>query len=53
MVALDKGQPKCMNLKEMLVAFIAHRREVVTPLYFELKKSRERAHLLEGLVRIS
>jgi DNA gyrase subunit A len=50
MVALDKGQPKCLPLKSMLVAFIAHRREVVTRrCIFELKKSRERAHLLEGL----
>jgi len=50
MVALDKGQPKCLPLKSMLAAFIAHRREVVTRrCIFELKKSRERAHLLEGL----
>jgi DNA gyrase subunit A len=50
MVALDKGQPKCMPLKDMLRAFIAHRREVVTRrCIFELNKSRERAHLLEGL----
>jgi DNA gyrase subunit A len=50
MVALDKGQPKCLPLKSMLVAFIAHRREVVTRrCIFDLKKSRERAHLLEGL----
>ena len=50
MVALDKGQPKCLPLKSMLVAFIAHRREVVIRrCIFDLKKSRERAHLLEGL----
>ncbi len=50
MVALTNGQPKLFNLKEMLDAFILHRREVVTRrTVFELKKARERAHLLEGL----
>ncbi|HEY5715483.1 MAG TPA: DNA topoisomerase (ATP-hydrolyzing) subunit A [Psychromonas sp.] len=49
-VALDHGQPKLFNLKEMLEAFILHRREVVTRrTVFELKKARERAHVLEGL----
>ena len=49
-VALDEGQPKVMNLKELLEAFIRHRREVVTRrTIFELNKARERAHLLEGL----
>ncbi|MFT7422939.1 MAG: DNA gyrase subunit A [Psychromonas sp.] len=49
-VALDHGQPKLFNLKEMLEAFILHRREVVTRrTVFELKKARERAHILEGL----
>ena len=50
MIALDHGQPKIHNLKQVLVAFIAHRREVVTRRsIFELKKARERAHVLEGL----
>jgi DNA gyrase subunit A len=50
MVALDKTQPKIFNLKQILQAFILHRREVVTRrTVFELRKARERAHLLEGL----
>ncbi|WP_110685284.1 DNA gyrase subunit A [Salinicola aestuarinus] len=50
MVALDDGQPKTLNLKQLLEAFIRHRREVVTRrTLFELKKARERGHLLEGL----
>ncbi|MEW6993699.1 DNA topoisomerase (ATP-hydrolyzing) subunit A [Colwelliaceae bacterium MEBiC 14330] len=50
MVALTNGQPKVFNLKEMLEAFILHRREVVTRrTIFELRKARERAHILEGL----
>ncbi|MBS1211646.1 MAG: gyrA, partial [Proteobacteria bacterium] len=50
MVALLDGRPRCMNLKEMLAAFIDHRREVVTRrTVFELRKARERAHILEGL----
>ncbi|GAD88769.1 DNA gyrase subunit A [Vibrio halioticoli NBRC 102217] len=50
MVALDKGQPKHFNLKEMLKAFVDHRREVVTRrTIFELRKARDRAHILEGL----
>ena len=50
MVALDGGQPKLLNLKDMLVAFVNHRREVVTRrTIFELRKARERAHILEGL----
>ena len=50
MVALINGRPKCMNLKEILAAFIDHRREVVTRrTIFNLRKARERAHLLEGL----
>lgn len=50
MVALDNGQPKVINLKQILEAFILHRREVVTRrTVFELKKARERAHILEGL----
>jgi DNA gyrase subunit A len=50
MVALLDGRPRCMNLREMLSAFIDHRREVVTRrTVFELRKARERAHILEGL----
>jgi len=50
MVALDHGQPKLFNLKEMLKCFVNHRREVVTRrTIFELRKARERAHILEGL----
>jgi DNA gyrase subunit A len=50
MVALDDGQPRTLNLKQMLEAFIRHRREVVTRrTQFELAKARARAHVLEGL----
>lgn len=50
MVALDKTQPKIFNLMDILKAFVLHRREVVTRrTVFELKKARERAHILEGL----
>jgi DNA gyrase subunit A len=50
MVALDNNQPKCFNLREMLDAFIIHRREVVTRrTVFDLRKARDRAHTLEGL----
>ena len=50
MVALLDGQPKLMGLKEMLDAFIRHRREIVTRrTIYELAKARERAHVLEGL----
>ncbi|KAF7786000.1 DNA gyrase subunit A [Pseudoalteromonas rubra] len=50
MVALDNNQPKCFNLKEMLEAFIVHRREVVTRrTVYDLRKARDRAHTLEGL----
>jgi len=50
MVALDHGQPKLLNLKQIIEAFIRHRREVVTRrTLFDLRKSRERAHVLEGL----
>jgi DNA gyrase subunit A len=50
MVALQDGQPRLMSLKEMLDAFIRHRREVVTRrTIHDLRKARERAHLLEGL----
>ena len=50
MVALIDGQPKLIGLKEMLEAFIRHRREVVTRrTIFDLAKARDRAHVLEGL----
>src|SRR4029079_3905093 len=50
MVALVDGQPRTLNLKQVLEYFIKHRREVVTRrTLFELKKARSRAHLLEGL----
>ncbi|MFA5960316.1 MAG: DNA gyrase subunit A [Tatlockia sp.] len=50
MVALVDGQPRTLNLKQILEYFIKHRREVVTRrTIFELKKARNRAHLLEGL----
>jgi DNA gyrase subunit A len=50
MVALLDGQPKLMSLREMLEAFLRHRREVVTRrTIFELRRARERAHILEGL----
>ncbi|MDP5253521.1 MULTISPECIES: DNA topoisomerase (ATP-hydrolyzing) subunit A [unclassified Vibrio] len=50
MVALNDGQPQLFNLKQMLKCFVDHRREVVTRrTVFELKKARDRAHILEGL----
>ncbi|WP_159152566.1 DNA gyrase subunit A [Acinetobacter johnsonii] len=50
MVCLDNGQPKLMNLKDIVAAFIRHRQEVVTRrTMFELRKARERGHILEGL----
>jgi len=50
MVALVNGQPRLLNLRDMIDQFIRHRREVVTRrTVFELRKARERAHLLEGL----
>ncbi len=50
MVALVDNQPRLLNLKEFLEAFLRHRREVVTRrTVFELRKARERAHVLEGL----
>ncbi|OAT46043.1 DNA gyrase subunit A [Proteus hauseri ATCC 700826] len=50
MVALHQGQPKVLNLKEIISAFIRHRREVVTRrTIFELRKARDRAHILEAL----
>ena len=50
MVALIDGQPKLLNLKQVLDAFINHRREVITRrTVFELRKARDRGHILEGL----
>ncbi|MEN3978885.1 DNA gyrase subunit A [Acinetobacter sp. CWB-B33] len=50
MVCLDNGQPKLMNLKDIIAAFVRHRQEVVTRrTMFELRKARERGHILEGL----
>ena len=50
MVALVDGQPRLLNLKQMLECFLAHRREVITRrTVYELRKARERGHVLEGL----
>ena len=50
MVALVDGQPRLLNLKQLLECFLSHRREVVTRrTVFELKKARDRGHILEGL----
>ena len=49
-LALQNGAPKLFNLKEMLVAYVDHRKEVVTRrTQYDLKKAEERAHILEGL----
>jgi DNA gyrase subunit A len=49
MVALHEGQPKLLNLRQILEAFLSHRREVVTRrTIFDLRKARDRAHVLEG-----
>ncbi|MBN9463345.1 MAG: DNA gyrase subunit A [Burkholderiales bacterium] len=50
MVALVDGQPRLLNLRQMLEAFLSHRREVITRrTVFELRRARERGHVLEGL----
>jgi DNA gyrase subunit A len=50
MVVLDNGQPKCMNLREILVCFVEHRKEIVTKrTIFDLAKAKHRGHILEGL----
>jgi DNA gyrase subunit A len=50
MVALVDGQPRLLNVREMIEAFVSHRREVVTRrTVFDLRKARERGHILEGL----
>jgi DNA gyrase subunit A len=49
-VALDHGQPRTLNLKQLIEAFVQHRREIVTRrCIYDLRKARERAHLLEGM----
>ena len=49
MLAIDQGQPKVLNLKQMLERFLDHRRDVVTRrTLYELRKAEERAHILEG-----
>lgn len=51
MLAIDKGKPRVMNLKEVLHCFVTHRFEVITRrTQFELDKARARAHILEGLL---
>jgi DNA gyrase subunit A len=51
MVGLVEGQPRLLSLKELIEAFLRHRREVVTRrTLYELRKARERAHVLEGLM---
>lgn len=50
MVALVDGQPRCLNLKEVMESFIIHRKEVVTRrTLFDLNKAKDRSHILEGL----
>ncbi|WP_225721209.1 DNA gyrase subunit A [Candidatus Vallotiella sp. (ex Adelges kitamiensis)] len=50
MVSLVDGQPKLLNLRELLECFLSHRREVVTRrTFYELRRARERCHVLEGL----
>jgi DNA gyrase subunit A len=50
MVAILDGRPYCFSLKEIIAAFVDHRREIVTRrTIFELRKARERTHILEGL----
>ena len=50
-IALVKGRPKLLNLKEMIVHFVDHRHEVVVRrTKYELKKAEDRAHILEGLI---
>jgi DNA gyrase subunit A len=50
LVALVDGQPRLLNLKQMVEYFLSHRREVVTRrTVFQLRKARERGHVLEGL----
>ncbi|UDG83217.1 DNA gyrase subunit A [Candidatus Vallotia lariciata] len=50
MVALINGQPKLLNLRELLECFLSHRREVVTRrAFYDLRRARERSHVLEGL----
>lgn len=51
-IALDKGVPKTMNLKELLEKYIEHQKEVETRrIQYDLRRARERAHILEGLIK--
>ncbi len=51
-IALDKGVPKTMNLQEILEKYIEHQKEVETRrIQFDLRKAKERAHILEGLIK--
>ena len=51
MLAIDRGQPRVFNLKEILQSFLDFRKEVVIRrTTFDLMKARERAHILEGLI---
>ncbi|QJC32005.1 DNA topoisomerase (ATP-hydrolyzing) subunit A [Enterobacteriaceae endosymbiont of Donacia versicolorea] len=51
MVSLYKGEPTVMSLKNIIKAFISHRREIVTKrTFYEIKKARNKAHILEGLI---
>jgi DNA gyrase subunit A len=51
LLALDKNQPKIMNLKEILVKYIEHQKEIIIRrTQFDLKKAEDRAHILEGLI---
>ena len=50
-IALVKGRPKCLTLKDMIKCFVDHRHEVVIRrTQYELRKAKERAHILEGLI---
>ena len=50
-IALVNGRPKCLNLKDMIKCFVDHRHEVVIRrTQYELRKAKERAHILEGLI---
>ena len=52
-IALVKGRPQQLNLKDIIHHFVEHRHEVVTRrTEFELKKAKERAHILEGFMRV-
>ena len=51
MIALDHGQPKCLNLKQILEAYVKHQIEVVTRrTEYDLEKAKNRLHIVEGLL---